>query len=673
MAALGRALDNAAKIPGINIIVWFFSSVWLGLIWIALIGIYVAIGSGVSSIRAHFELTDLEFFDAWPMQILLWLMCITLIVVTVRRVRLTLFKLGVWLVHIGILVLVLGCVLYFGGKYEGMTRIFLHKSADAFYDVTERALYVYKMSDDREQKLGEPIMIRLPRLPIYHHYTQQNGAPLNRMIPAAELAKLDPALGKVPVNIAGYYADTRWTRNRYVPGEPTKDVRNRAVGFTMQITGDRSRGGHVQWLVANKPAAKIADFQKFMFEYFYQPDPKRLAALKAEFNSEAALYVHFPKTNQSKIIPLTDMKPIAIEGTAYKIQVLRRDEPRALMTPGYEGAESDGLWVRVTRDDGDGKITTFDRDIISQFPEVSNDFTIENGMPKRVRGGLFDPNIELTFIDATYDHTYIVEEKPGEIYLLHRKVGGALENIPVTIGKEIILDIGGGEVEKGVKAALTIAGETNNAILQNLAFEVPYERMERKTNVGDWIVGGALALEIGEGPAAKTYHVPFIPFADTSTKVGQKPEPVEIPRADGSGFDTYGFLLATTRRPLPGVVTLDKFDFHTQGNTSVPADYVSHITITDKDGVSVKLDAQLNDPAMYKGIAFSQAQWDGVPNAKDEDRHTVLLVGNRPGVRVMMAGCFLMLAGVLYAFYVKPYLLEEKKRSLQKWVTEGRK
>ena len=42
----------------------------------------------------------------------------------------TLFKMGSWTVHIGILTLITGCVWYFSQKHEGSVRIYLKKTVN---------------------------------------------------------------------------------------------------------------------------------------------------------------------------------------------------------------------------------------------------------------------------------------------------------------------------------------------------------------------------------------------------------------------------------------------------------------------------------------------------------------------------------------------------------------
>ena len=182
-AAAGRMLDAIAAVKIFKPIMIPLSSVWTGISLLFLIGVYVGIGSGFSSIRAKMEMTDLEFFDWWPMQVLIALLAVNLSIVTLRRIPLTLYRVGVWTVHIGILTLLTGCVWYFSQKSEGSVRIFLNKSVGAYYDATERALYVYKLKDDGTvDSAVSPTMTPLPHLPIYYEHIAEQGNAMDRGI-----------------------------------------------------------------------------------------------------------------------------------------------------------------------------------------------------------------------------------------------------------------------------------------------------------------------------------------------------------------------------------------------------------------------------------------------------------------------------------------------------------
>ena len=110
------------------------SSVWLGIGLLATLFIYCSIGSaGVPTSLAIWEptalyplreaplleMTEYEWFNWWPFYSLIGLVCLNMSVVTIRSIPLTALTAGVWMIHTGIIVLSLGCVIYFATKVEG--------------------------------------------------------------------------------------------------------------------------------------------------------------------------------------------------------------------------------------------------------------------------------------------------------------------------------------------------------------------------------------------------------------------------------------------------------------------------------------------------------------------------------------------------------------------------
>ncbi len=103
-----------------------FSSVWTGIVLAVLLFVYCSIGSAVPQVRQHWalEMTEFEWFHWWPFNILVVLLCVTMIVVTLRRIPPRLVNAGVWMIHSGIIVLVIGSYIYFTTKIEGDTPVF---------------------------------------------------------------------------------------------------------------------------------------------------------------------------------------------------------------------------------------------------------------------------------------------------------------------------------------------------------------------------------------------------------------------------------------------------------------------------------------------------------------------------------------------------------------------
>lgn len=115
-----------------------FTSVRLGIVTLTLLFIYSWIGSAGIWYPIHpnllhadswvhaqirtwrpFEMTEFEWFHWWPFDVLIALLCVNLVVATIRRIPFNVINLGVWMIHTGIVTLCLASVWYFATKIEG--------------------------------------------------------------------------------------------------------------------------------------------------------------------------------------------------------------------------------------------------------------------------------------------------------------------------------------------------------------------------------------------------------------------------------------------------------------------------------------------------------------------------------------------------------------------------
>jgi len=60
------------------------------------------------------ELTELEFYSAWPLQLILGMFVVNMVTATIRRIEFNVLNLGVLTVHTGIVMIALGSVYYQG-------------------------------------------------------------------------------------------------------------------------------------------------------------------------------------------------------------------------------------------------------------------------------------------------------------------------------------------------------------------------------------------------------------------------------------------------------------------------------------------------------------------------------------------------------------------------------
>lgn len=109
-----------------------FTKVWFGISTLTLLFIYSSVGSSgipVSfalwepetwrNVRESIEMTEFEWFHWWPFKWLIANLCLNMAIVTIRRIPFNILTVGVWTIHTGVIITVLGCVVYFSQKIEG--------------------------------------------------------------------------------------------------------------------------------------------------------------------------------------------------------------------------------------------------------------------------------------------------------------------------------------------------------------------------------------------------------------------------------------------------------------------------------------------------------------------------------------------------------------------------
>ena len=111
-----------------------FTTVWLGITILTLLFFYCSIGSSGVPVSIYIweptawvnlremrglEMTEFEWFHWWPFKWLIAMLCLNMTIVTIRRIPFNLLTVGVWSIHTGVIVLVLGCMVYFSQKIEG--------------------------------------------------------------------------------------------------------------------------------------------------------------------------------------------------------------------------------------------------------------------------------------------------------------------------------------------------------------------------------------------------------------------------------------------------------------------------------------------------------------------------------------------------------------------------
>ncbi len=118
--------------------------------------------------------------------------------------------------------------------------------------------------------------------------------------------------------------------------------------------------------------------------------------------------------------------------------------------------------------------------------------------------------------------------------------------------------------------------------------------------------------------------------------------------------------LAFTRqvKPLGATIKIDSAEYETYPASLVPKDFRCDVRII-QDGETHPARLSLNKPIRVGGFQIAQGSW--MPDAT-APQQLVFLVSKRSGMWGIWTGCCLIIAGLLFSFYVKPILATSKER-----------
>ena len=158
-------------------------------------------------------------------------------------------------------------------------------------------------------------------------------------------------------------------------------------------------------------------------------------------------------------------------------------------------------------------------------------------------------------------------------------------------------------------------------------------------------------------------------------------KPSLIRLADGREVEV---LFSRQRLPLGTDIALEEFILtsHLGGFTgamSTIRDYTSAVRFRDAGTAwSEPVRVSVNDPIEHDGLWYFQAQWDPPDSSSEEGvrpsaglNYTVLGVGNRNGVYIQLLGCVIAVAGMIYAFYVKPVIKRRRQEEVLAGLARG--
>ncbi|MHC4385247.1 MAG: hypothetical protein ACYS0J_20805, partial [Planctomycetota bacterium] len=525
------------------------------------------------------------------------------------------------------------------------------------------ALYVREVADDGPPRpwVERPI----EGLPLYNDYVAdledvwlagaqgpRRPRPLHVEIPPADASR-DP-LGDATVVARSYlrYAFMD-TRRRMGSGifDPAVDVRLEAA--------DGRRQEHQ--LVAFDAAQRSREQGQLVFEWI--DDPGRIDTLLEV--REPVLKISVPEASveiEAQVRQTTRLNPdlpfAQIEGTGYSYRVqflqdgLGLSSGEVISVAVVEIKSADRTFVRWVCDD-----PSKTRDLPgSDTAEAAHGQTLET-----------DPNIDMEYLPGAHPAAVTIVGGPGEQDLqLVLASGGAEPQVrDLAVGRPV--DLGSGIALTVTQYAARTSMETRPAI-------VPLAQRDRDFRAQLAMI----QVELAGSHGVESHWLPFHhwPIRDPSQSLRGAYRPTEVVLGDGRRVE---LMFSRQRGKLPSPAILEDFilDTHIGGftgqNLSV-LNWTSEVRFRDGDGWSEIEHVSVNDPKENGGYWYFQAQWDPPDPQRGYGglNFTVLGVGNRHGVNVMLLGCCLSVLGMIYAFYVKPVIKRRRQQAVYAEVAKER-
>jgi hypothetical protein len=644
------------------------ASVPFGITLMSLIAVYIAIGSGFPSVRAHFEMSDLQFFNAWPLKVLMGLLVWTLATVTIERIPFTPPRYGVWCVHTGIITLIAGMAYYYAYKIEGQAIVPMGQTVDHFYDGTDRSLYV-RLSGIN---VGQDVLWSLPR---YHDYSPKlgNADYLNRR----DLHGIRPMI-RINDPQTGKAVDRPLDQEFQLPAPLMLDVigywpyANIQSGFVENPKGgseavrilmaDPHTGQTAQaWLMASDPQHAAKSMDGVEFEHRHLDDAKHIDHLIASAKNMHTLQVSVGDYKETLHPEMG--RTYALGKTGYSL-AMENFNPAF---PTIDKQVVPLLTMMVTTPTGE----KFRRQVIPGRSVTDWKLGIPDSGPmgKRQTHPL-DEKLQTAYTFDDPDHLAPAEQP--EKHILMTSPGDEIVDLntslsrPVTVRK---IPAAGGDL------GINVNGETwtmhferkENITRVERVMPVPKAQQDRNLSQS----GGMQVIQVRVRMGDFQKEV-YVPFSDQPYETLWNGPAVALPGTDA----VLELQLGNRRRPMPMRITLKKFELvHYPGSENLNGpfrDFKSTLVVDDVSGKEPAFTgvAHMNNPVHFDHGEWTifQAGWD--PNGQ---RWTILGIGNRSGMWTMIIGCLMIAVGLLYAFYVKPIIIRRmKKKALALAAAQGR-
>lgn len=525
-------------------------------------------------------------------------------------------------------------------------RLVKSKPMTHFYDNDQPALVARQVSNDPNAPANEWQQFPIHGLPLFrerflnagYQITDRTGKIVESKrtqarIPGTRISTawfeswrmpiaLETADLPFDVRVTGYLPYVAGTRTQITPG-------GNKINPGLRIHLQAGESGLSEWMLAEDPLRSLWPLAT-PIEFVWATDAQDWDAHLTPLAGPHELTIEVVEPPISMTVAITQGQEIKIPGTTYTLSVAELIPDWPLITPGYEKARSPTVLIDVSSDS-----KRFTRTVIQRFPHLSQD-TDDTGV--RHREALYDSNLLLSYRATPNGWIKIVAGPDKEPVAAIFDAEGGVQKQLMPIGEAKMLTIGTSSV------ATRLLATEEKMVVQDVPVTEPLET--RRPNMGR--MASAIRYEFtGRGALSGWSETQWCVFSPYTT---QDARPIVVSPTDSD--QSWEILYSRLTRPLGATLIPQKLSVSMfPGRQSVES---------WRSDFFVVHEGQTPKPAeVYTNQTYVVDNWTLFQSGAAEDHwsYTILGVGNRQGIMLMVLACTLITVGCLYAFYVKPILI----------------
>ncbi|MCH8965457.1 MAG: hypothetical protein IIB58_10885, partial [Planctomycetes bacterium] len=396
-------------------------------------------------------------------------------------------------------------------------------------------------------------------------------------------------------------------------------------------------------------------------EFRWLESPEQLEELVNSIRPTLTITV--PENDISLDVPLDDPTTIGaqapfrkIEGSAYEYRVRNKIDNFPV---------GDGRILSLAIVDVRTPENTFTR-MVADDPRSTRDMSAE-GSDAGHEPLESDTRIVMTYQPPPPPITVVAGPEPMGLTILANPGTGRIQRHTAAVGENVTLAAG---------MTLRVTHFYRNGSPVSLPRIVPRQR--RDGSAMRMRLNSMIRVTLSAADWTRSLWLPYNQWAFPDQQFDMPGRRMYAPRdlhlPDGRHIE---LMFSRGRHAFPAPVTLDDFTLLTHqggliGTNSNIRNYISQLRFADAAGKwSEPMSMSLNEPAQRDGWWFFQSTWDAPRRGYGGLNYTGVGVGNRNGVYIQLTGVCIAVAGMLFAFYVKPIIIRRRRLETYARVEQG--